>query len=250
MDMLSTAHLGMRCSTCVLAQFCLPAGIAIVDFPRVDAMVKERIHLKKGEYLHRQGEEFTSIFSVRFGSIKTEYSLVNGRHQVMGFRLPGEVLGLDGIDEGYYQSNAITLEDSEICMIPFAEFQALTTQIPPLQGQLHRILSHGLTQDQRHFLNLGSLYAIERLAGFLIHLSLKLAERGYQDGQFVLPMGREEIASYLGVKIETISRALTRFSEAGLIQIKQRYITLIDMGGLYDIAGQAKPGYLCLSEAA
>ena len=250
MDTLLTAHYGKRCSTCVLAHFCLPAGIATEDVPKVDVMVKDRMHLKKGEYLYRQGEEFSSIFSVRFGSIMTEYFLANGRHQVMGFHLPGEVFGLDGIGDRFYQSDAITLEESEVCTIPFAGFQTLASQIPALQSQFNRILSRELTQDRRHLLNLGSLHAIERLAGFVINLSLRLAVRGHEDRQFILPMSRAEIASYLGVKIETISRTFTRFSDAGLIRIQQRHITLVDMGGLYEIASQAKPSYLCLSEAA
>lgn len=135
-------------------------------------------------------------------------------------------------------------------MIPFSQFETLCNQIPTLQGQFHRILSRELTQDQRHLLNLGSLHAIEKLAGFLINLSLRLAARGYQDKQFALPMSCEEIASYLGFKIETISRTFTRFSDARLIQIQQRHITLVDTDGLYEIAAQARPSHLCLDRAA
>lgn len=179
----------------------------------------------------------TSVYSIRFGTLKTEHGLPDGRSQVVGFHLPGEILGLDAIGDGHHQSDAIALEDSEACIIRFAEFESLARQIPALQNQFHRILSRELTQDQRHLLALGSMRAEERLAGFLLSLSERLAARGYTNHEFDLRMSREEIGSYIGIQIETVSRLLSRFAEAGLIQVKQRHVKLIDMDGLYELAG-------------
>jgi CRP/FNR family transcriptional regulator len=226
-----------RCSTCILGQFCLPVGLSHADLDRVDALVKERVALKKGGSLYRHGDLMTSVYSIRFGTLKTEHGLSDGRSQVVGFHLPGEILGLDAIGDGHHQSDAIALEDSEACIIRFAEFESLARQIPALQNQFHRILSRELTQDQRHLLALGSMRAEERLAGFLLSLSERLAARGYTNHEFDLRMSREEIGSYIGIQIETVSRLLSRFAEAGLIQVKQRHVKLIDMDGLYELAG-------------
>lgn len=230
-----------RCSTCILGQFCLPVGLSHADLDKVDALVKERVALKKGGSLYRHGDLMTSVYSIRFGTLKTEHGLSDGRSQVVGFHLPGEILGLDAIGDGHHQSDAIALEDSEACIIRFAEFESLARQIPALQNQFHRILSRELTQDQRHLLALGSMRAEERLAGFLLNLSERLAARGYTNNEFDLRMSREEIGSYLGIQIETVSRLLSRFAEAGLIQVKQRHLKLIDMDGLYELAGLSNP---------
>ena len=230
-----------KCSLCVLGQFCLPVGLSAEDVATIDSLVKERVRLQKGESLYRHGSPLSSVYSVRFGTLKTEYSLPDGRLQIIGFHLPGEILGLDGIGEGHYQSDAIALEESEVCIIRFEAFEDLARQIPLLQHQFHRILSRELTQDQRHLLSLGSLRAEERLAGFLLNLSQRLAARGYINNEFDLRMSRVEIGSYLGIQIETVSRMLSRFAESGLIQIKQRHIKLVDMDGLYELAGQTNP---------
>lgn len=230
-----------KCSTCILGQFCLPVGLSHADLDKVDALVKERVALKKGGSLYRHGDLMTSVYSIRFGTLKTEHGLSDGRSQVVGFHLPGEILGLDAIGDGHHQSDAIALEDSEACIIRFAEFESLARQIPALQNQFHRILSRELTQDQRHLLALGSMRAEERLAGFLLSLSERLAARGYTNHEFDLRMSREEIGSYIGIQIETVSRLLSRFAEAGLIQVKQRHVKLIDMDGLYELAGLSNP---------
>ena len=230
-----------KCSLCVLGQFCLPVGLSAEDVAKIDSLVKERVRLQKGESLYRHGSPLSSVYSVRYGTLKTEYSLPDGRLQIIGFHLPGEILGLDGIGEGHYQSDSIALEESEVCIIRFEAFEDLARQIPVLQHQFHRILSRELSQDQRHLLSLGSLRAEERLAGFLLNLSQRLAARGYINNEFDLRMSRVEIGSYLGIQIETVSRMLSRFAESGLIQIKQRHIKLIDVDGLYELAGQTNP---------
>lgn len=240
MNRISTADIPNKCSTCVLGQFCLPVGLNADDIQKIDTLVTERVRLKKGESLYRQGDPLTAVYGIRFGTLKTEYALQDGREQITGFHLPGEMLGLDGIGDNAYQSNAIALEDSEACVVKFTDFESLARQIPSLQHQFHRILSRELTQDQRHLLSLGSLRAEERLASFLLNLSDRLSARGYSPIEFHLRMSREEIGSYLGIQLETVSRLFSRFTESGLIQIKQRHIKLIDMDGLLELAGKSR----------
>ncbi len=239
MNRISTPESPNKCSTCVLGQFCLPVGLSSDDINKIDTLVTERVRLKKGESLYRQGDELTAVYGIKFGTLKTEYALPDGREQITGFHLPGEMLGLDGIGENHYQSNAIALEDSEACVVRFSDFESLARQIPSLQHQFHKILSRELTQDQRHLLSLGSLRAEERLASFLLNLSDRLAVRGYSPTEYHLRMSREEIGSYLGIQLETVSRLFSRFTESGLIQIKQRHIKLIDMDGLIELAGKS-----------
>lgn len=239
MNPIATATPANKCSTCVLGQFCLPVGLNPEEIDRIDSLVTERVRLKKGDALYRQGDTLSAVYGIKFGSLKTEYALPDGREQITGFHLPGEMLGLDGIGNNQYQSNAIALEDSEACVVKFNEFETLARQIPSLQQQFHRILSKELTQDQRHLLSLGSLRAEERLASFLLNFSDRLAARGYSPSEYHLRMSREEIGSYLGIQLETVSRLFSRFSESGLIQIKQRHIKLIDMNGLLELTGKS-----------
>jgi len=240
MNRIPTSKSANKCSTCVLGQFCLPVGLNQEEIGKIDSLVTERVRLKKGDALYRQGDSLTAVYGIKFGTLKTEYTLPDGREQITGFHLPGEMLGLDGIGNNQYQSNAIALEDSEACIVKFNEFEILARQIPSLQHQFHRILSKELTQDQRHLLSLGSLRAEERLASFLLNFSDRLAARGYSPSEYHLRMSREEIGSYLGIQLETVSRLFSRFTESGLIQIKQRHIKLIDMDGLLELAGKSR----------
>lgn len=226
-----------KCSTCVLGKFCLPVGLNPEDADHMDSIVSERIRLKKGETLYRQNDVLTAIYGVRVGSLKTQIVFPDGRDQVTGFHLPGEILGLGGFGDLRHQANAIALEDSEVCVIQLAELENLARQLPSLQHQFHRIMSMEISQYRQHLLSLGSMRAEERLANFLLNISSRFAARGYSPNEFNLRMSREEIGSFLGMQIETVSRLFSRFSEAGLVQIKLRNVKLIDVNGLNEIAG-------------
>ena len=239
MNQINTAKPVNKCSTCVLGQFCLPVGLSLEDVDKIDTLVTDRVRLKKGEYLYRQDDSLSAIYGIKYGTLKTEYALSDGRSQITGFHIPGEMLGLDGIGENAYQSSAVALEDSEACVIKFSDFETLSRQLPSLQHQFHKIMSRELTQDRIHLLSLGSLRAEERLASFLLNISDRLAARGYSSNEYHLRMTRDEIGSYLGIQLETVSRLFSRFAESGMIQIKQRHIKLIDMDGLLELAGKS-----------
>lgn len=227
-----------KCSICVMGQFCLPVGINADDMSKVDDLVQDRLRIKKGEQIYQQGEKLNALYSVRFGTLKSENVLADGRSQVTGFHLAGEIVGLDGMGDNIHPSNAIALEDSEVCLIKLDELENLSRQVPSLQSQFHRILSREISQDHKHLLALGTMRAEERLANFLLNLSDRLALRGYSANEFNLKMSREDIGSYLGVQLETVSRLFSRFAETGLIQIKQRHVKLIDVASLEKLAGR------------
>lgn len=228
-----------RCSTCSLGRLCLPVGMSAQDVEKMDTMVQERVRVRKGESLYRLGDPLTAVYAIRFGTMKTHLTLQDGRSQITGFHLPGEVVGFDGLTDMRHASDATALEDAEVCVVRYGELQALSAALPSLQHQFMRLMSKEIGHEQTMLVTLGSMRAEERLAGFLLNLSGRLAARGYSPSEFVLRMSREEIGSYLGLKLETVSRLFSRFAEAGLIRIRQRHVKLIDMPGIRQIIGRS-----------
>ncbi|MBB1633808.1 MULTISPECIES: fumarate/nitrate reduction transcriptional regulator Fnr [Cupriavidus] len=228
-----------RCSTCSLGQLCLPVGMSQQDLEKMDTLVQDRVRVRKGETLYRLGDPLTAVYAIRFGTLKTHLTMEDGRSQITGFHLPGEVVGLDGLGEMQHASDATALEDTEVCVVRFGDLQTLSNVLPSLQHQFMRLMSKEISQDQVMLITLGSMRAEERLAAFLINLSERLSARGYSASEFVLRMSREEIGSYLGLKLETVSRLFSRFAEAGLIQIRQRHVKLVDMVGIKQIVNKS-----------
>ncbi|MEM5426848.1 MULTISPECIES: fumarate/nitrate reduction transcriptional regulator Fnr [Cupriavidus] len=221
-----------RCSTCAMGQLCLPVGMSQQDLTKMDTLVQERIRVHKGETLYRMGDPLTAVYAIRFGTLKTHVTTEDGRSQITGFHLPGEIVGLDGLGEMQHASDATALEDTEVCVVRLGDLQTLSADLPSLQHQFLRLMGKEITHDQLMLVTLGSMRAEERLAAFLINLSERLSARGYSSTEFVMRMSREEIGSYLGLKLETVSRLFSRFAEAGLIQIRQRHVKLVDLAGI------------------
>jgi CRP/FNR family transcriptional regulator len=156
----------------------------------------------------------------------------DGRDQVTGFQMTGELLGLDGISGEMHTCNAIALEDSEVCAIPFLHLEGLSRQIHTLQHHFHKVMSREIVRDHGVMMLLGTMRAEERLAAFLLNLSQRFKARGYSPAEFNLRMSRDEIGSYLGLKLETVSRAFSRFQEDGLLAVHQRKIRILNTAGL------------------
>lgn len=198
-------------------------------------------HLKRcyarGDYLYRSGDKFQSLYAIHSGSYKTQVLHEDGREQVTGFQMIGEIIGLDAISTDRHTCDAVALEDSEVCELPFNKLETLSRKLPSLQRHLHRIMSREIVRDQDIMLLLGSMRAEERLATFLLNLSQRYAMRGYSPTIFQLRMSRQEIGSYLGLKLETISRAFSHFQESGLINVKTRSVELLDLPGLRALVG-------------
>jgi CRP/FNR family transcriptional regulator len=225
-------HLKAVCSGCSLRELCLPMGLARDEVERLDQLVYTRRRVKRGESLYRSGDEFGSIYAVRSGFFKSGVVLEDGRDQVTGFHMPGEILGLDGIGTERHTCGATALEDSEVCVIPFSRLEEVSREIRTLQHQFHKVMSREIVRDQGVMMLLGTMRAEERLAAFLLNLSQRFVARGYSPSEFHLRMTREEIGSYLGLKLETVSRVFSRFQEAGLIAVQQKHIRILDPDGL------------------
>ncbi len=221
-----------------MRELCLPAGLAAPEIEDLHRILGKRIKLRRGEALYRAGAPFTALYAVRIGSLKTVTLSDDGREQVTGYRMPGDLVGLDGMGTRRHESAASALEDSECCVIPFEHLETMERLLPALQHGLHRILGQEISSDHGMLLLLGSMHAEERLAAFLLDLSARYRARGYSAREFVLRMTREEIGSYLGLKLETVSRLLSKFHDGGLVQVQGRRIKIIDMPRLRQLVNR------------
>ncbi len=224
----SLKDITVACQACSLNEICLPVGIENKDMERLDAIIDRKRPLARGEHLFRIGDRFRSLYAVRSGSLKTYATSEDGQEQIMGFHLPGELVGLDAIANDVHPLAARALETTSICEIPFDSFESLSNQLPSLQRQMLRVMSQEIHNDEQNMLTLGQRSAEERLAAFLISLSNRYRRRGFSSTQFNLTMSRGDIGNYLGLALETVSRLFTRFQNEGLLKVERRNIELID----------------------
>ena len=227
----ATKKFEVTCSSCNLREMCLPAGLCTEDLERIENVVYARRRLKRGESLFDAGDGFSAVYAIRSGFFKTSLLDPDGREQVTGFFMGGELLGLDGIG-GAHNGTASALEDSEVCVLPYALIEDLSREIPALQRQLHAVLAREIARDHGVMMLLGSMRAEERLATFLLNLSRRFVRRGYSSTEFHLRMTRDEIGSYLGLKLETVSRLFSAFQKDGLIEVQQKHVRIREIGGL------------------
>ena len=222
----------VACSSCNLRELCLPVGLNRENLDRLDSLVATRRQVGRGDTLFRAGDEFQSLFAVRTGFFKTCVSSEDGRDQVTGFQMAGELLGLDGISTDNHTCDAVALEDSQVCVIPYDQLEGLSREFSELQHQFHKIMSREIVRDHGVMLLLGSMRAEERLAAFLLNLTQRLQARGFSASALILRMTREEIGSYLGLKLETVSRTFSKFQDDGILDVKQRQIRILDQDKL------------------
>ncbi len=222
----------VACSNCNLRELCMPLGLNAEDLELIDRMVAVRRKVKRGASLFRNGEVFTSLYAIRTGFFKTSIASEDGRDQVTGFQMAGEIVGLDGIVNDQHTCDAVALEDAEVCVMPFEHIESLSREVPALQHHLHKMMSREIVREHGVMLLLGSMRAEERLAAFLLNLVQRLHARGFSQSELILRMTREEIGSYLGLKLETVSRTFSKFVEDGSVEVKQRHVRIIDTDAL------------------
>ena len=233
---LHAASCSVKCSNCNLREVCLPVGLTRDELEQIDGrLVTVRRRLARGETLYRAGDRFDSLYAVWTGFFKTCVASKDGREQVTGFQMGGELIGLDGIGTRRHEADAVALEDSQVCVIPFEELEALSTEVVSLQQQFHKIMSREIVRNHGVMLLLGSMYAEERVAAFLLNLTHRLRARGFSASSVLLRMSREEIGSFLGLKLETVSRTFSKFQANGLLFVRQRQIQITDPVGLQQL---------------
>lgn len=222
---ISIKQLKQVCSSCSLSSLCLPLGLAEEDLKKLDTLITKRLVVNKGTTLFQSGDKFERLVAVRSGAFKTFSSNSEGTQNIIGFYLPGELLGFDGISSGKHQLWVQAIETSSICEIPFDELLNFSSKIPSLQRQLMSIMSQKTMPEVAVQLNKSTE---QQLASFLLSLSKRFKNCGYSESEFNLPMSREDIANYLGRAPETISRLLSHFQANNILEINRRHIILHD----------------------
>jgi CRP/FNR family transcriptional regulator len=210
----------------------MPLGLNEDELKRLDDLVGSRRKISRGDILYRNGEKFSALYAIRTGFFKTTVAAEDGRDQVTGFQMAGEVIGLDGIVSDHHTCDAVALEDAEVCVMNFDRLEDLSREINALQRHVHKIMSREIVRENGVMLLLGSMRADERLAAFLLNLVQRLHARGFSKSELILRMTREEIGSYLGLKLETVSRTFSKFVEEGIVEVKQRHVRILNPDAL------------------
>jgi CRP/FNR family transcriptional regulator len=229
-----------HCAACSMRELCLPIGLPADAMHELDALIATRRHFENGEAVFHSGDDFVALYAIHSGSCKVTVTTAEGREQIVGYHMMGDIMGFDGIASGHHTGQAIALETTEVCTIPFERLEELCRRFVPLQHNVHQLFSREVSRDQNLLLVVGSMRAEARVAAFLLSLSERYRQRGYSTTEFVLRMTRAEIGSYLGLKLETVSRLLSRFQAQGLIKIHKKAVRLLDSRGLQAILDEAK----------
>lgn len=232
------------CSQCSLSAICMPLALSADEMAQLDSLIGAPRLISRRHQLYHHGEVFKAVFVVKSGCFKTDVTGSDGYEQVVGFQMVGELLGMDGISREIHTCNAVALEDSQVCAIHFDKLEILVSEIPRLQRHFHKLMSREIVRDHGIMMLLGTMCARERLAAFLLNLSQRFAARGYSPTDFHLRMNREEIGSYLGLTVETVSRAFSSFQDENLITVNLKHILIIDITRLKTALGRATEHYI------
>ena len=225
---MNTDTYNRACADCKLESFCMPPGLDEAQRDRIGDAVSRRIRVRRGESLYGDGDPLVYLYTVHTGFFKTSMATENGRAQVTGFQMAGETLGLDGIVTAHHHSDAVALEDAEVCAMRFDVLESLAHDIPAMQNHLYRTMSREILRDHTMMLMLGGMRAESRVAAFLLNLAERLRARGFSASEFILRMTREEIGSYLGLKLETVSRAFSKLAAEGVIEVQQKHVRILE----------------------
>jgi len=222
----------ISCQNCNLAELCLPRGLNKDEMDKLDKVVRQFRPLHKGDHLFRNGDPLSSLYTVRSGSVKLFTHSDDGNEQIIGFYLPGEIVGLDGIENDTHSCSAVALETSSLCTFPYTQLTDVCKKVPALQDQMFRLMGREISCENKLLLSISKKSAEERIATFLSSLSLRFKQLGFSADEFKLSMSRQEIGNYLGLTIETVSRIFSRFQKKNYIVIDKKYIQILDRANL------------------
>jgi CRP/FNR family transcriptional regulator, anaerobic regulatory protein len=226
----------VTCNDCGIFGLCREVNGPNVDLRLSETIVKNRRLFKRGELLYRVGEPLRTVYAIRCGSVKTYVLTNDGRMQITGFHIPGELLGLGAIATNHFTSEAMALETTMVCEVPIDVLELYSEEIPSIRHHMLKIMSQEILDNQELMLLLGKKNADERLATFLLSLSRRFQRRSYSPTKFNLSMSRSDIGNYLGIAEETVCRAFTRFQNEGLLVTERRQVQIHDLHRLNSIA--------------
>lgn len=224
------------CAECAFRGECVACGEGGYAPARADEVTVAPKVLHRGDHLFRTSDDFQNIYMVRSGAIKTYVILQSGEEQVIGFHTPGDIVGLDAIESGGHMCNAMVLDTSCICPLRFDQLCRLSQRLPDVQSRLMNRLSRKIVDHEALLLILGQKTAEQRMAAFLLHFSRRQHDLGLSALDINLPMSRADIASYLALAVETVSRVLTRLQDGGLLDVQRNRVRILDLQRLATIA--------------
>lgn len=227
------------CGYCAMHDVCLPAGLDGEDLEKLDAAVRDKLPLDRGNVLFRQGDSFTSLYVVRTGSLKTYVDEPDGDSQILGFHLPGEIVGISGLTSDHYACSAEALERSSVCEVSYKQLQVVCNTVPVLQHQLVRIISRHVMGEEGHMVMMGKQQAQRRVAIFVRNLADRYQRLSRDSEVLTLPMTRSEIANYLGLVIETVSRLFSRMEANGILAVNRKSVRILRPDLLDKLCGGA-----------
>lgn len=228
------------CDYCRLNVICVPEGLDAGARNEFIGLVSQHKRLAMGERLYRAGDTFNHLYYVKTGALKSVMMLSDGREQITGFHLAGDSMGIDAIGASVHPSEAVALEASWVCAIPYQSLMQLSRRAEPVQDYMQRLLSRELVRDHGVMMLLGRMQAAERVASFLLNLAQRFKARGVSPREFSLPMVRGDIGNYLGLTLETVSRCLSRLKKTRLIDVDNRKLYILDPAGLQQVIGAAQ----------
>ena len=226
----------VECAVCGLSNLCIPHGLTVEELENLDSIVKTKRRLERDDILYHAGAEVTPIYAVSSGSFKTSITNQDGAEQITGFYLPGEIVGLDGLGGLAPNSTATALETSTVCEIPGAEFDKICSVNHGLRQSFMQVVSREISREQQMMMTLGQMSAEARLAHFMITMGMRFKERGFSSTEFNMSMSRHDLANYLGLAVETLSRLFKKFQESSLLEVNRRNIKVLDWDELCKIA--------------
>jgi len=227
----------VSCETCSISQLCLPNSLSRDEVSRLNTIVSRGTPIQKGKFLSQAGDTFKQLYAVSSGSFKSYTLSEDGIINITGFFFPGELIGLDAISTGNHTSFVKALETSAVCALPFEKLEDLSGDIRNLRKQMLRVMSKEIMDDQELLLLLSRKNAAERMAAFLLSLSLRFKQRGFSSTSFNLTMTRSDIGNYLGLAIETVSRLFSQFQKKEIISVHDKLVEIINFDALMELAG-------------
>lgn len=225
-------------TTCPQDFPCLPTELrGVLADTSHQVVIHSRDPLRKGTRIYLQGEPFLGLYAIRSGCVKKYELDANGEEHITGFFFRGHVLGLSGIGAGTYDMTAEVLDTAFVCRIAFHRFDEIARTNPDIQRRLYQLLGRQYRDERRLQRILRAPSAESRVAAFLVYLTEHFARRGLSSSRVRLPMNRKEIANYLGLTVETVSRTFSRLAKAGMLRVDNRDIEITDSSQLYEVGG-------------
>jgi len=218
----------ISCTSCSLNQLCIPFTLDESELRTLDDIIERKKPFHKGDFLFEAETPLKSLFAVRSGSFKSYLVDDEGVEQITGFHLPGDIVGFDALSKLNHPTFSQALETSMVCEIPFTTVDELSDTMPNLRGQINRLMSTEISQDQNMLMLLNRRSADERLAAFLLSLSDRFGKRNLSRSAFRLTMTRGEIGNYLGLTVETVSRIFSKFQKADYINVDGKFIEILN----------------------